>query len=144
MRVNLSPEVPLTREVHLKASSGGKTFFEHLEASSKDYIKQHLDQEFEVIFELGRRLSRSLSLADLKKYKQKVREFLNLCVSEGLSYEEHKLPFRNGRNKVLSIVNTVNQKLLNLAELLISENQDSIRVMALVDEIRGLLLDLYA
>jgi len=144
MRVNLSPKIPLSREIQVRADHDKRTFFEHLEASSKGYIKQHLDQEFEVIFELGRRLSRSLALADLRKYKQKVREFLKLCVSEGLSYEEQRLPARYGRSKVLSIVNTVNEKLLGLAELLLSENQDSIRVMALVDEIRGLLLDLYA
>jgi uncharacterized protein YaaR (DUF327 family) len=144
MRVNRSPGITLPREVPIKAGNGEKPFFEHLETASIEHLKHHMGQELEVIHELGRKLSRSLSLADLKKYKQKVSDFLKLCISEGLCYKEEKFSSKYGRTKILSLVETVNKKLLSLAEILLSENKDSLRVMALVDEIRGLLLDLYA
>lgn len=144
MRVNLSPEITLPREIHVKAGSSEKTFSEHLAAATNDNISHHLDQEMEVIHELGRRLSRSLALSDLKKYREKVADFLKFCVSQGLCCEEQQFPARYGRSKILSIVKTVNKRLLTLAELMLSENKNSINVMALVDEIRGLLFDLYA
>ena len=85
-----------------------------------------------------------MNIADLKEYKQKIADFLQLCISQGFCFKEEKLPYRYGRTKVLSIVKTVNQKLITLAEMLLSENSDSMKIVALVDEIRGLLLDIYA
>jgi len=62
----------------------------------------------------------------------------------GFSFDEERLGSRFGRTKILAIVRTVNQKLVDLGKELLSSNKDSLKVLALVDEIRGLLLDLYA
>jgi len=96
------------------------------------------------IEEQGRRLSKTMSLADLKKYKEMVRGFLKYCVDMGLKLKEERLFSGKGRQKVLTTVKIVDQKLMELTELLLSKNADALKVLALVDEIRGLLLDLYA
>ena len=140
----MSPEFGLPKALLTQAARGNQSFYEHFEAASKVHFIHHLDQELETIYEIGRRLSRTMNIADLKEYKQKIADFLQLCISQGFCFKEEKLPYHYGRTKVLSIVKTVNQKLITLAEMLLSENSDSMKIVALVDEIRGLLLDIYA
>jgi uncharacterized protein YaaR (DUF327 family) len=143
MRVSLSPEFGLPKDVLIHADQRNRNFSEHLQSAESVYIKQRMDLELNAIHEIGQRLSKNMSLSDLRKYRQKIAEFLKMCISQGFCFKEEKFPARYGRSKILSIVKTVNQKLIDLAEQLLSKNRDSLKVMALVDEIRGLLLDLY-
>lgn len=96
------------------------------------------------IEEQGKRLVKSLSLADLKKYKEMVGGLIKYCLEMGLELKEERLFSGKGRQKVLTTVRIVDEKLIELTELLLSKNADALKVLALVDEIRGLLLDLYA
>lgn len=144
MKVNLSPEFALPRDIMPRSGGSVRSFEEHLQAMTAMHLNEQMDGEMAAIQEQGRRLARSMSLADLKKYRDMVADFLRICIAGGLSCKEERLSSRYGRTKVLTIIKTVNQKLLALAEALLSENKDSLKVMALVDEIRGLLLDLYA
>jgi uncharacterized protein YaaR (DUF327 family) len=144
MRVGLSPEFGLPKDVLIHTDQGGRSFSKHLSVAENIHLKNRMDLELDAIHEIGQRLSKNMSLSDLKEYRQRIAEFLKMCISQGFCFKEEKFPARYGRSKILSIVKTVNQKLINLAEELLSENRDSLKVMALVDEIRGLLLDLYA
>jgi hypothetical protein len=144
MKVNLSPEFTLPGGVVTRSKGSAGTFEEHLRVMTEIHLREQLDGELTAIQEQGRRLARNMSLSDLKKYRDMVAGFLKLCISGGLSCKEERLSSRYGRTKVLTIIKTVNQKLLAMAEALLSENKDSLKVLALVDEIRGLLLDLYA
>lgn len=144
MKVSLSSEFTLPRDILPGTRSSSRSFEEHLQAMTEIHLRERLDGELAAIQEQGRRLSKSMSLSDLKKYRDKVADFLKLCIAQGLSCKEERLSSRFGRTKVLTIIKTVNQKLLALAETLLSENKDSIKILALTDEIRGLLLDLYA
>ena len=143
MRVDFSPEFGLPRDILNHTDIGNRNFSEHLRCAGNTHMKQMMDGELNAITEIGRRLSKNMSLSDLQKYRRKIGEFLKMCITQGFSFKEERFPARYGRSKILSIIKTVNKKLIDLAEELISENRDSLRVMALVDEIRGLLLDLY-
>ncbi|MDD4569764.1 MAG: YaaR family protein [Tepidanaerobacteraceae bacterium] len=143
MRVDLLPEYGLPKDILPRADRGHRSFNKHFEVAVDVHLRQQIDQELETIHEIGRRLSQSMSLADLKDYRQRIAKFLKMCISRGLCFKEENFPARYGRSKILSIVKTVNQKLLALAEVMLSENRDPLKAMALVDEIRGLLLDLY-
>jgi len=144
MKVNLSPEFTLPRDIMPRSGSSVRSFEEHLQAMTEMHLSEQLDGQLAAIQEQGRRLARNMSLADLKRYRDMVADFLRMCIAGGLSCKEERLSSRYGRTKVLTIIKTVDRKLMALAEALLSENKDSLKVMALVDEIRGLLLDLYA
>lgn len=144
MRVNLSSEFSLPRDMTKAVNTGDKVFSEHLKTFSTAYFKEHMEGELAAIEDQGRRLCRRMTLADLKKYRQMVANFIRGCISQGLSLKEEPHTTGFGRTKMLQVVKTINERLLSLAELLLSENRDPLEAMALVDEIRGLLLDLYA
>ena len=144
MRVNLTSEFSLPRDITKAVNIGDKPFSEHLKTFSVSHLREHMEGELVAIEEQGRRLCRRMTLGDLRKYKQMVADFIRACISQGLSLKEEQHTTGFGRTKMLSVIKTVNEKLLSLAQLLLSENQDPLKAMALVDEIRGLLLDLYA
>jgi uncharacterized protein YaaR (DUF327 family) len=143
MKVNSLTDYGLPKDILPKAEHGNRAFSKYYQTASKNLLKHNVDQEMQVISEIGRRLSKRKSLADLREFKQKVAEFLKMCISEGLSFKEERFPAHYGQSKVLTIIKKVNEKLLELAETVISENSDSLKIAALVDEIRGLLLDIY-
>jgi len=144
MRVEFSPaDFSLPREITARASGSSQDFAINLADVKKVYLKEELDGKLQAIQEQGRRLCRKMTLGDLKKFKQMVAEFLQFCLSKGLKLNQDRMYSGSGRTKLLYIVETVDKKLLALAEELFSQNRDSLRIMALVDEIRGLLLDLY-
>jgi len=134
----------MQNDIKMHQEQSQASFNEHLRIAEKAHLKQVFDMELNAISELGQRLVKTMSLADLKEYKQKVANFLKMCISQGFSFNEERLSSRFGRTKILAIVRTVNQKLVDLGKELLSNNRDSLKVLALVDEIRGMLLDLYA
>jgi len=144
MRVNLSTNYHLKSDIKTHHEKGQPGFDEQLRAAESTKLKQTIDMELDTISEIGKRLVKTMSLSDFKEFKQRIAGFLKMCISQGFSFREERLGARFGRTKILSIVKTVNQKLVDLGKELLSKNQDSLKVLALVDEIRGLLLDLYA
>jgi len=144
MRIDTSTNYRIQSEVKIHQEQGHTSFTEHLRTAESAQLKQAIDKELSAIAELGQKLVRNMSLSDLKEYKERVSNFLRLCISQGFSFDEERLGSRFGRTKILAIVRTVNQKLVDLGKELLSSNKDSLKVLALVDEIRGLLLDLYA
>lgn len=143
MKINSLSEYGLPNEILHRTEHGDSDFSKYYQIASKNLLTHQVDQEMQVICEVGKRLSKRMSLADLKEFKQRVADFLKMCISDGLCFKEERFPARYGQSKVLTIIKTVNEKLLKLAETVLSKNRDSLKVASLVDEIRGLLLDLY-
>ncbi|MCG0275080.1 MAG: YaaR family protein [Thermosediminibacteraceae bacterium] len=127
-----------------KAASGANNFQDFLANAREVYTKEQLGDMLSSIEEQGKRLAKTMSLGDLKRYKEMLARFLKYCLEAGLELKEEKFFSQNGRQKVLAAVKIVDKKLLELTELVLSQSADAVRILAIVDEIRGLLLDLYA
>jgi uncharacterized protein YaaR (DUF327 family) len=48
-----------------------------------------------------------------------------------------------GRHKVNFVIRTINENLEELTREILSEQQDNLRILQMVDDIRGLLIDLF-
>lgn len=96
------------------------------------------------IEEQGKTLAETRTVEELRKYKQMVKEFMDDAVKLGLSLEEHKGFNRRGRTKVYKIVREVDRKLLDLTDAVLNEQKRSLDILAMVGEIKGLLVNLYA
>ncbi|GAQ24850.1 MULTISPECIES: YaaR family protein [Tepidanaerobacter] len=143
MKVNLPVDFGLPRELLVTKKHESSIFYEELSKASKAQLKNQAEIELDIITKLGRTVCENMTLASLKEFKDRIAQFLNMCISGGLCFKEERFRDRNGRIKALSVVKIINQKLLELADELLSENKDSLKVIALVDEICGLLVDIY-
>jgi uncharacterized protein YaaR (DUF327 family) len=89
----------------------------------------------------GERLAAAQNFDELDKYKALVKEFM-LKVTQGVG----KLHFSEGggkSGKIHVILQTVDKELEALAKEVVSRQTPQLRILERLDQIRGLLLDLY-
>ncbi|MGX9132837.1 YaaR family protein [Rummeliibacillus sp. JY-2-4R] len=91
----------------------------------------------------GDRIAKSKNLRDLAKFKMLVKRFLKESVSYGMELKQSHTWNRFGEGRRLKIVDTIDAKLIELTEDVLSEEKDSVDLLAKIGEIKGLLINLY-
>lgn len=132
------------RDGKLSADSVTQTFGDQLQKVQNDIVQHKLESLFADIEKQGRLLGESLVLKDLKKYKDLIQKFLDYAVNKMYHLKEQPGWDRRGRRKIYVMVETVNEELEELTKALLSEQKDKIAILAKIDEIRGLLVDIHS
>ena len=83
-----------------------------------------------------------MDIKDLKKYRAMVADFMNEVVYRSHKFSRENFLDKRGRHRVYGIVKKVNDNLDELAQEIIKKEKDHLKILARVDEIRGLLLDI--
>lgn len=120
------------------------SFRELMSTRRSEMDVERLNRLIEDIDDQGKILAQSLTVEDLRDYKKKVKEFISEAVKYGLKVQQSRGFNRGGRMRMYKTVQKVDEKLLELADAVINKEEKGLKVLNLVGEIRGLLLDLYA
>ncbi|MGI6235813.1 MAG: YaaR family protein [Christensenellales bacterium] len=120
------------------------SFRELMSTRRSEIDVERLNRLIEDIDEQGKILSQSLTVEDLRNYKNKVKEFISEAVKYGLRVQQSRGFNRGGRIRIHKTVQKVDEKLLELTDAVISKEEKGLKVLTLVGQIRGLLLDIYA
>ena len=99
-------------------------------------LQAALSGMMEEITQQGYRLGKRRDIRDMKQYRKLIQEFMN-------KFSRENFLDKHGRHRVYGIVKQVNQALDELAEELMNEEQDHLAILSKIDEIRGLLLDIF-
>ncbi len=91
----------------------------------------------------GERITKSRNLRDLAKFKMLIKRFLKESVSFGMELKQSHTWNRFGEGRRLKIVDTIDEKLIELTEDILNEEKDSVDLLAKIGEIKGLLINLY-
>ena len=91
----------------------------------------------------GERLARSRNLRDMAKYKMLIRKFLQEAVDFGMGVKQSHTWNRFGEGRKLKIVETIDEKLVELAEDILNQEKSAIDLLDKIGEIKGLLINLY-
>lgn len=91
----------------------------------------------------GDRVARSRNLRELARFKMLVKRFLQEAVDFGLETKQSHTWNRFGEGRRLKIVETIDERLIELAEDILNEEKESIELLAKIGEIKGLLINLY-
>lgn len=91
----------------------------------------------------GDRLARSRNLRDMAKFKMLIKKFLEEAVDFGMGLKQSHTWNRFGEGRKLKIVETIDEKLVELAEEILSQEKSSIELLDKIGEIKGLLVNLY-
>ncbi|MCM3130741.1 MULTISPECIES: YaaR family protein [unclassified Paenibacillus] len=90
----------------------------------------------------GDRLARSMTIRELKAYKQLVKRFLDDTVRRGIAAKQTKGWDRRGRGKKYLLLDEVDAALVAMAEELLQSEQGKIELLQKIGEIRGMLINL--
>jgi uncharacterized protein YaaR (DUF327 family) len=95
------------------------------------------------IEEKGKKLLTSKNRKEFDEYKTAVKKFMDKIVSSSFKVEEKQSRSKDGKFVVYLMTQRVDEALENLGQLLLAGQQDSMRIIHALDEIRGILMDLY-
>ncbi|KNZ69178.1 hypothetical protein Tfer_2123 [Thermincola ferriacetica] len=135
-----------------KASKGGRIadsafrpkFAEELGHIQANIIQERLDALLKDINEQAKKLTDGYNIKELVKYKSLVKKFLQEAVQKMYKLREEMGWDRRGRHKIYSIVESVDKELEALTRMFMEEQKDNMAILHKLDEIKGLLLDIYS
>ena len=96
----------------------------------------------EIVME-GKQISKRMDVKDMRKYRTLIKGFMNEVVNRSHKFSRENFLDRRGRHRVYGIIRLVDEKLDELAQELVKDEKDHIAILSKVDEIRGLLLDIF-
>lgn len=128
-------------------SSSGKSvknvqFKNELNAAGSKTVNDELAQKLKEIEAQGNVLVRKADLSEFVRYKKMVKDFLSLSLDGFQEFRRNDFFDQRGRRRVYSTVEKVNDKLQNMTDSFLQDQKDQINLLACVDDIRGLLVDL--
>lgn len=131
------------KKVHLQPQPT-MAFNEVMAVTEENRERTVLDDMLDDLKEKGRELSKKKEVEILVAYKEMVRAFVDEAVKFGLKVTERRGHGRAGRSKVMRMVSLIDEKMINLTEDMLKQEQSSLKLLAKIGEIEGLLLNIYA
>lgn len=115
-------------------------FSQSFDSMNKSKTKQELDDYMKEIKKSGERLIRTQNYSDISMYKKAIKGYLKSVVDYTYSINKNT-SFWEGN--YFTTVKTVNEKLEQMTRELIYEQKENLDIASKVEEINGLLLDVY-
>ena len=106
-------------------------------------LQARLTLLMEDIVQQGKKLTKHMDVRDMKRYRGLIKDFMNEVVNRSHKFSRENFLDKRGRHRVIGIIRLIDQNLDELATELIKEEQDQLLILNKVDEIRGLLLDIF-
>jgi uncharacterized protein YaaR (DUF327 family) len=104
--------------------------------------KRTIEELLDGIFDSGGRLKELPTLERVKEYRQKVKAFVKYVVARMLAVKETTSGINVLKRKRFTLVEVIDRQLENLAVSVLSAQREQLAILAQVDEINGLLVDL--
>ncbi len=117
------------------------SFYDELKSIETEDFELEFDNLIKEITKQGERFFKNPTFKELKRYKSMIKQFLKYITDNMIRIEHYtggKL-----RQKIYTVAKVIDKKLEALSELIISNQIKNIDLMSKLDEIRGLLIDLY-
>lgn len=136
---------PFIRSEQIQAVIGGTTAAQFRTALELAYTENHpvdIEAMLERIDDAGRELVTRRGVEELKAYREAVRDFLKEAIGSTYQMKQEQHWDRRGNSRDYRLIIKVNHNLDELTRLVLQTQAPSIELMAKLDEIRGLLVDL--
>ena len=117
-------------------------FYDELKIAETEQVQVAFDSLVDEISRQGERFSKNPTFQELKSYKSLVKAFLN-HVTEHMYSIEHHVGGTRLKQKIYTVTKIIDERLQALSKLILDQQEKNIDLLATLDEIRGLLIDLY-
>lgn len=135
-RVNRSS--PVTSEK--KSVGNKKDFSQSFNFAREKKSEEQLKKMQEDIKKKGNRLVITKCYSDVKSYKNMIKEYLQSVLTYMYSV---KKDISFWQTQYFVTVDTIDSKLEDLTQMLLSDEKENLDIAATVDEIAGLIVDIY-
>lgn len=145
MEIKVNQISQITNVEQTKASETPEVPFKFVLSSNvaEAELQQRLLGMMEEITMQGDRLKKKMDIRDMKHYRSLIKDFMNEIVNRSHEFSRENFLDRRGRHRVYGIIRRVDEALDELAQELVKEEKDALNILGKIDEIRGLLLDIF-
>ncbi|MCQ6563748.1 YaaR family protein [Paenibacillus mendelii] len=119
-----------------------KNFSDIMQHQDEQRSMEQLQQKLQDIHLQGERLSRSMTVRELKLYRQMVKQFLEDTVRRGIGMKETRGFDRRGRTKRYKLLDELDAALVTMGEELLDSEEGRIELLQKIGDIRGILINL--
>ena len=143
IKVNQVAPVPqVTQTENVQAGDGTFKFILASNIAEQD-LQVRLSAMMQEITQQGDRISKKMDVRDMKKYRALIKDFMNEIVNRSHKFSRENFLDKKGRHRVDGSIRQVDDTLDELARELVKDEKDHIAILSRIDEIRGLLLDIF-
>ena len=144
MRISQTTQINQLNDVKAPEQVNDEAFrFTLMSKIEEEGLQERLNLLFQDITMQGKKISKHTDVKDMKRYRALIKDFLNEVVNRSHKFSRENFLDRRGRHRVYGIIRLIDQNLDELAAELMKEEKDNIDILHKVDEIRGLLLDIF-
>ena len=143
IRVNQSQALNQIDQKAPAQPTDGSFKFTLISSIEEQSLQARLSVMMEEITNQSERLKKHRDVKDMRRYRELIREFMNEIVSRSHKFSRENFLDRRGRHRVYGIIKLVDEKLDQLAAELLKDEKDTLLILSNIDEIRGLLLDIF-
>ncbi|RKD27558.1 hypothetical protein SAMN02745883_00536 [Caminicella sporogenes DSM 14501] len=108
-----------------------------------DSIQEKLQNLLTQIDSQASKIEKKFELSEVLKYKKLVKEFLNIAVNNSHKFSKESFLDRRGRHRVMSLIKKVDNELEDLTKKFLQKEKSNLSILKKLDEIRGLLIDIF-
>lgn len=140
MRVNRINRTNSADTKQVTKTAVSSSFSAALDLANKDQAEQNLQNMLNEIDKLGKRLIATRSVEDAREYRKKVQEYLNYVVKNAYILKREVGPYSYGLHIKIEIIN---EKIDAITKELLQQQRETIELADKIEEIKGLLVDVY-
>jgi len=131
------------KHISVKREYIGNSFRDELKNADELTARQRLDGLLKKLDKQAERLSKNIDIKEVLAYKKLISEFLKESVELMVKFSKNNFLDRRGRHRVYAIIKRVDEELEGLTKDVLSKEKDNIKILKRIDDIRGLILDIY-
>ncbi|AET70322.1 hypothetical protein Desor_4921 [Desulfosporosinus orientis DSM 765] len=143
IRIN-SPHQPLNANLDTQNAIEHNSDFGSVFSQTQKIQSAELHTFLERLGMQGKKLAYSMSIGDLKDFRNMVKSFLRSTFGQSRKMQEDTSWDYQGRPKVMARIGKIDQALDDLGKQLLTEQSKPLDILTKIDEIRGLIVDLFA
>lgn len=127
----------------LQPEETGVSFRRHISDINDARYQEHIEELRERIFEQGEVIKKKSDINEFIKYRKLIAELMGEVA--GNAYESSKTSSfdARGKHKVFVLIKKVNSKLDEMARQVLDSQSENIKLLQMVDDIRGMLVDMF-
>jgi len=142
IRINEAQPVGAAHIASVKEKFDSGEFNFTLKRIASEGLAGRLSHLIGEITDWGKKISEHMDIADLKRYRGLIGDFINEVVTNAHEFSRENFLDRRGRHRVYGIVRLVNKELDELAQDLLTNEKNHIAILERIGHIHGLLLDI--
>ncbi len=143
IRVNQTTPVNQIEQTQAAKPADGSFKFTLISTIEETELAEKLTNLMGEITEQGEKIKKRRDIQDMRRYRSLIKDFMNEVVNRSHKFSRENFLDKRGRHRVYGMIRLVDEKLDEIASELIKDEKDLLLIMGNIDEIRGLLLDIF-